>query len=511
MLDRLLPVVFQAASQRVDSVIRREGDAGEGRGDEYVQSLEDKGNALSMLVSFCHDLQVGFFPYVEQTAAITLPLLRFPLSSDIRSYATTLMPLLVTSAVTAYKAGRCDLQYVRALMSHITAALLQRFKEEEETDLLDALVRACKECVVAVRDCHIARDCVDADGLSVIADALLRMLQGSRERIRQRERRMEEEEEDEEGMDEDSMVTMEAAIYEEDALHITIADCIGTLIQSHQHSFLPTWRRLQSELLDLLRGPGASVSSRRVAVFLFDDLVEYGGVAEGQEVEHLFAAFLPHLISYVALYPPPTTPPPPTPPSRQDGSLRQACAYGLGVCAAHHPAAFLPYVEPALAALLSVIDDLPARLAEDAQGSTTDVDNAISALGKVAGMEVGGREPYAGLWGRWVYALPLREDEEEGLWVYGQLVRLVEGGVGGGGAGGGVMGDEGCRLHVLWVLSVVVNSRFVDEELNARIQALLQRMKRDIARVGGEGGVNATLKGMTSEQRQKVVEVLEAM
>ena len=532
MLDRLLPLIFAAASQRIDVVIRSEaggegGGGGEGAVDRFASSLEDKTNALSMLVSFCNDLTVGFFPYIEQTVAVTCPLLSDPHSPDIRSYAITLMPLLITSSVAAYKSGRASLAYVRTLMSHIVTALLARFREEEETELLDALVRSLKDCVVAVRDVSIARDCIDAEGLSVICEALVRMLEGSRTRIKAREKKMEEEEEDEEGMDEDSMVTMEAAIYEEDALHITIADCIGTLIQSHGHAFLPTFHRLTPELLAMLGG-GSSVSSKRVSVFLFDDLIEYGSVGEGPEVESLFASFLPHLITHVAVYPPSSTssfsssPSPSSssssssasssssssssPSVRQDASLRQACAYGLGICASHHPLAFNPYVDRVVPTLLSVISDLPSRLADDVNCSSTDVDNAISALGKVALMPIDGREPYQSLLSKWVFALPLRDDEEEGAVVYGQLVRLIEA------RHAAVLLDDAHAMQVLYVLSSALHSRFVDDDLNARIVQILTVMKREMGWINGSGGgAKGKLKAMRMEHRQKVVEVLEAM
>ena len=508
MLERLLPVIFASAGQRVDVVLREEGggEGEEGRRDEFASSLEDKSNAMSMLVSFCHDLTVGFFPYVQQTAAITIPLLAYPLSSDIRSYAITLMPLLVTSAVAAYKAQRCDLAYVKALMSAVVAGVLDRFKAEEETELLDALVRSLKECVVAVRDVGIARECLDGDGLGVVCDALLRMLESSRLRIAAREKRMEEEEEDEEGMDEDSMVTMEAAIYEEDALHITIADCIGTLIQSHQAAFLPTFHRLTPELLSLLQ-PSASLNSKRVSVFLFDDLIEYGGLTEVAAVDRLFAAFLPHLLTYVALYPAAASSSSSSgaTASRQDASLRQACAYGLGVCAAAHPTAFAPFVDRTVSSLLTVIDDLPARLTADSNSSSSDVDNSVSALGKIAVMTVDGAQPYARLLSQWLFALPIRDDEEEGHAVYAQLVRLIEQ------HHARLFVDDRHALQVLYVLSSVVGSAFVDEEVNAKIVAILGVMKRDMGMHGDAREVKGRLKGMTVEQRQKVVDVLEAM
>ena len=86
---------------------------------------------------------------------------------------------------------------------------------------------------------------------------------------------MEAEEDDEDGMDEESMMAMEASIAKEDSLHYVIADCVGTLIKSHGRLFRPTFERLREELLGVLVGK-AGEKSKCVSVYLFDDLLEFG-------------------------------------------------------------------------------------------------------------------------------------------------------------------------------------------------------------------------------------------
>ena len=531
MLERLLPALFKAAAQHVDGVLRLEGaDEGEAADEErmiaFEQSLEDKTNALRMLNAFAMDLPAGMFPFVEQCTGIVLPLLSYYLSLDIRSYAITLLPLLLKSALTAYKSGRCDVPYVRSLLSAIVTALLDRFKTEDSTELKEQLVSALRECVEDAKELGIARDTIDAAGLSVVGEALIRMLEVSRLHIEAIEAKMEAEEDDEDGMDEESMMTMEAAIAKEDSLHYVIADCVGTLIKSHGRLFRPTFERLRDEILSVLVGK-AGEKSKCVSVYLFDDMLEFGEMDDKADVDALLALFMPHIIDAVAPFAPPrpvqssavsstassssSSSAASSPPSRQSAPLRQACAYGLGTCASRHPASFLPYLDQAVHALLAAIESREGRLAEsedDERVAVSDLDNCISALGKVAVMEAlsssGRRAP---LLHAWLFALPLRDDFEEGSSVYGQLVELVER------HDTSLLGDEAAVLQVLYVLSTAVNTHFVGgeaSELNQRVIAILNEMKRH--GYGGSGsGQKSKLHGMSSEQRQKVQQVLEAI
>ena len=325
----------------------------------------------------------------------------------------------------------------------------------------------------------------------------------------------------------------EAAIAKEDSLHYVIADCVGTLIKSHGRLFRPTFELVRSEILSVLVG-AAGEKSKCVSVYLFDDLLEFGELDDKADVDSLLASFLPHVIGFVAPFAPPSAANASAASSssssssaaaapRQSASLRQACAYGLGACASYHAASFLPYSERAVAQLVAAIDSREARLAEsedEERVSFSDIDNCISALGKVAAMEqlsgsaasgVGGGGGVAGrrsaLLRKWLFALPLRDDYEEGASVYGQLVELVER------HDSALLGDEAAVLQVLFVLSSAANTNFVggeDSELNQRVIAILNSMKRHGYGASG-GGQKGKLQGMSSEQRQKVQQVLEAI
>ena len=161
--------------------------------------------------------------------------------------------------------------------------------------------------------------------------------------------------------------------------------------------------------------------------------------------------------------------------------------------------------------MLAAIDSRSGRLAdsEDEESvSFSDIDNCIAALSKVAVME-----QLAGEWRRqqllhaWLFALPLRDDYEEGCVVYGQLVELVER------HDTTLLRDETSVLHMLYVLSTAVHTPFVggeDSQLNQRVLSILNEMKRH-----GYGDTGqqqkGKLQGMSSEQRQKVQQVLEAI
>lgn len=78
----------------------------------HTSAMEDKAMALSMLCSFCDDLQDGFLPYVKQSAEIMIPLLDHP-HDEVQAHAIAGMPHLFKSAVEAHKKGAASLDFCK--------------------------------------------------------------------------------------------------------------------------------------------------------------------------------------------------------------------------------------------------------------------------------------------------------------------------------------------------------------------------------------------------------------
>jgi ferredoxin len=103
--------------------------------------------------------------------------------------------------------------------------------------------------------------------------------------------------------------------------------------------------------------------------------------------------------------------------------LRQACAYGLGVCAQHCPDRFRPKAPEAVAALVASVR-APGSRTEDAADAT---DNAVSALGKAVEF-CGDAFDSAPVLQLWLDYLPVRADTAEAQAVHAQLCRFMQAG-----------------------------------------------------------------------------------
>eukprot|EP01126_Amoeba_proteus_P040664 TRINITY_DN4345_c0_g1_i9.p1 TRINITY_DN4345_c0_g1~~TRINITY_DN4345_c0_g1_i9.p1 ORF type:complete len:251 (+),score=76.36 TRINITY_DN4345_c0_g1_i9:275-1027(+) len=144
-------------------------------------------------------------------------------------------------------------------------------------------------------------------------------------------------------------------------------------------------------------------AERRLALCIFDDLVEVGGEKSVVYWDH----FIPFLLDY-ALDPNP--------------EVRQMACYGLGVCAQEGRDHFEPVVKKALESLVSVISQPDSR----EEQNVTATENAISSVGKILQfqwLKLGDDVP--NLMRMWVNWLPLKEDEVEAQVVHEQLISFV--------------------------------------------------------------------------------------
>jgi hypothetical protein len=229
----------------------------------HTSAMEEKAMALSMLCSFCHDLQDGFLPYVKQSAEIMIPLLDHP-HDEVQSHAIHGMPHLFRAAMAAHRKGTASMEFVKALLEAILAQLVAVFPQENNAQTLQTLVVALHDCVDDAAD--LSRSIIDQAALQTIAEALVRMLTDSHRRIEFREKRLKEEEADGE-LDEERIVEIEAMNVSEDGLNANVAACVEALIKSHGALFLPVADALFPELLRMF-SPNSVASTRKIAVFI---------------------------------------------------------------------------------------------------------------------------------------------------------------------------------------------------------------------------------------------------
>ena len=357
--------------------------------------LDEKATACDMLCCYVEQLQEGFLPYLEQTAGIMIPLLKFYLSEEVRCAAASLMPSLVKAGRASVDKGLKDGQWLSSLVAAVWDELLSALHKEPDSEV------ACTQLVSVAATAEAAGTLLTPAQMSSLTDELLAQLGKSASRTAKFVDRTRGEEYDEE---ERELLADEAAA--EDDLVDQVQECVASLLRAFGAAYLPFLQRLAPAILPMLQAPSAT--QRRIAVCIFDDVMEFASDASGASGPY-FDAFYPAVLA-----------------GAQDmvhHDLRQACAYGLGVCAQHCPERFRPKAPEAVAALAATVRAPDAR-SDDAVDAT---DNAVSALGKAAEF-CGDAFDSAPVVQLWLDYLPVRSDAAEAQAVHAQLCRFLQAG-----------------------------------------------------------------------------------
>jgi hypothetical protein len=296
-----------------------------------------------------------FVPYLSATLEVVGPLLHFYLNDEVRSYAMACMPELLQCALAGAKAGAIDPAQVRTVYTSIVSAMLVCLPKEPEHELLMTLASSLQQAVELGAELGPG-GLLDAASLLEVARALVKVLTNSADRMRERNKQRGQED-----WDKHEEQRLKRENEAEDELNFLIAECVGGLIKSHREAFLPAFECLLPELARLW-GPDLSTpESTKIALFVADDFIEALGVSAVPYYPQLVPALLEH-----AMHPRP--------------EVRQAAAFGVGLCAQHGGAGFRPYVSAALEVLGRASQWPDARTPVNASPT----DNVISALGKIA-------------------------------------------------------------------------------------------------------------------------------
>jgi hypothetical protein len=267
--------------------------------------LEDKATACNMLCCYADQLSAGFLPYLEQVAAIMIPLLKFYFSEEVRSAAVSIMPSLVKAGRAAVVQGLKDSTWLAALVTAVWGPLLEALQKEPDTEVESALLLSLAETAEA------AGALLTPDQMVSLTAGLKQTLTQSAERCAERNARAAGEE-----FDEDEREELAEENDAEDELFDQVQECISSLLKAFHAGYLPFLDELVPCIMPLLGAPSSVL--RRIAVCIFDDVIEFA--SETGATGKYFDAFFPSVLAGCADV-------------HQD--LRQASAYGVGVCAQH--------------------------------------------------------------------------------------------------------------------------------------------------------------------------------
>ncbi|XP_023517621.1 importin-5-like [Cucurbita pepo subsp. pepo] len=404
----VMPPLLQSAQLKPDvTITSADSDADIDDDDDSIETitlgdkrigiktsvLEEKATACNMLCCYADELKEGFFVWIDQVAPTLVPLLKFYFHEEVRRAAVSAMPELLRSAKLAVEKGQSqgrDESYVKQLSDYIIPALVEALHKEPEVEICASMLDALNECV------QISGPLLDESQVRCIVDEIKYVITASSSRKLERLERTTAED-----FDADERELLDEENEQEEEVFDQIGDCLGTLIKTFKASFLPMFDELSSYLTPMW-GKDRTAEERRIAICIFDDVVEHCREA----ALRYYDTYLPFLLEAC---------------NDENPDVRQAAVYGIGVCAEFGGSVFKPLVQEALSRLDVVIRHPNAQQSENVMA----YDNAVSALGKICLFHRDSINA-SQLVPAWLSCLPIKGDLIEAKLVHEQLCSMVE-------------------------------------------------------------------------------------
>jgi hypothetical protein len=362
--------------------------------------LEEKATACNMLCCYVDELKDGFLPYLQPVVETMVPLLDFYFHEDVRKAAVASLPDILRAGKAAMlkqcvapTGQTVDAAYFRQLVGYVVPPLIKALSKEPEVEIQAAMLESLADCAGVAGE-HIS------EHIAPMIEEFQSTLKGSLERRAERNKRAGTEDFDAEEME--ALTDEQAA---EDEVFDQFAECVGSLLRSLHAPVLPALEPLLAQFVAPMLGPDRSPEERRIAICVFDDVMEHASDG-GASLRYLDGFAGPCLAGC----------------TDADADVRQASVYGVGVMAEKLGQAFAPHVPASLQTLAQVIQAPDARGEENVNAT----ENAISSLGKICEFQracIPGPESVVP---QWLSMLPLTEDKVEARAVHTQLVRMLE-------------------------------------------------------------------------------------
>ncbi|GAB5358488.1 hypothetical protein AAMO2058_000462300 [Amorphochlora amoebiformis] len=392
-MQYVIPHVFDAASKSVDIKMGTKLDGSFVLG--ITSELEEKATACSMLCSFASNVKEGYYPFVEKTLEVMLPLMSYGLHEEIKAYAISIMPDLIGATKIGVLERKVSPEFLFKVFRAITEKLVNCMKAESNTDILMTIMHGFQNTISEAGP--IGKKCFTQQQLAAVGFTLLKLISKSQDYIYKLEQNARCKDADEELIEE-----MKEKALNEEELMFMVADCIGTLIRTQGTAFLPVFEELGQSIGKMLKS--SSVSLQKYGVFIIDDLIEY----IGPDASRFFPAIIPSLCKFAM---------------DMNPELQQAALYGLGVCAEKGGEGFDRYTKDAIKVIIGAIER-NRKIEAGHKGMTSATDNAISAFGKFIKYRASCMDVKRGVY-LWINQLPIKEDIQEAKSVYSLLCELT--------------------------------------------------------------------------------------
>jgi len=329
------------------------------------------------------------------------------------------------------------------LFSYIYPAVIEAVKSESDSEVLVVGIETIHECIEVMGDNILPQNALK--DLLLIMQILIQGTQSRRYKLMKS---------NPDGDIDDSYIIRDE-LAKEDDISNEIAEAFGVLVKHHRTYFLPVFQMTElAQMIIQMSQKNNPPSDRQLSVCIFDDLIEY----TGEQSYPYFNHFIPLMLEY-CLDPNP--------------GVRQAAAYGLGICAQNGGAIIKPLIPQILDVLLKAINEPNVRSDEKMIPPT---ENAISSVGRIIQHQpdlLGDKLPQ--LTDMWVNWLPIEVDTIEAKLVHQQLTHFIKH------INSCVFGANGKNLvKVLDIFGRIVDSDLITTETQNTIKEILASMQKQL-------------------------------
>lgn len=430
----------------------------------HTAILDEKADALHILLVYATQLKHAFLPYVQQVADLALASMRFMCHEGVRIEACLATHILLDCVRShlEHLPNNTDMTPLTTMVTTMVNALLEALTNEPDREVMLCQLEALDQVFG-----DMGQRCLSTEqvlGTLAIGGAVL---DDWRERNDQRldaKKERDHNDEDEEKLTEEETLDRKIARM--------VVEVMRKTLEHHADVYLPAFKSvivpIALKLLDQNRHP----FEKQRAICIFDDIAE---LQCATAIEY-FPTMVPLLLTYA---------------THTDHALRQACVYGLGVCGLNAGDAFAPYLADAIRVLSWVVQQPNSR--EEAAIPPTE--NAISALLKIINGQ-STRINQAEILPLWLSYLPILEDEIEGSYCYEHLCKFLESG------NPHIIGPQYSHMpHIIKVFSQVCNTYLVNPDTNIRIGTVLHNMQPHLP----PGMVQSVWTSLTEPERNNLV------
>ncbi|OAF67806.1 Importin subunit beta-3 [Intoshia linei] len=353
-----------------------------------TSGLEEKESAFSMLICYAQELKENFCEYVEPTLSLMLTHLDFQLDDSCRTLASEAIPHLIT----CIKEGSNEEKMRHVWSTLVVDIVIKALLNERESEVCTEMLENLSTCIEM-----IGEPALNEEQLQNLIKFIIAKLEDHHKlQLKRSEKRNDEYYDD--------IVEEQLMEEDEDSLFLLhrCNDLIGTLLDIYKDKY-----QIVEQLLSVIckmNTPSNPYADRNWALNVFCSIIK----SLGKESVRYQRFFLPPIKEYIC---------------HSDQDLRQSACYSIGLMAEYGEGAYDDYIKESVPILINLCRET----------SRTDYnywlakENAVSSLAKIMKFtnDFRNSSELLKMWFEW---MPITEDEDEAVFVYGFMCDLIESG-----------------------------------------------------------------------------------